>query len=450
MAPEIVNKELYYALKNRIHRFNVRYGEKLKNLVGEEGLLTEDIFEDLRWAWTEVSMDTLEDDSARNLQSDVVISEKSFKHLMGAVKNLRERLCSIAAAKNLGETYVDSDGKEYEDFTYVSREIFEICMFATYTYTNFFQQCQYMERNYFEREVGPIRAKQLANAMYPGEKNLRVFETDGISKMWLDNPLNNVLLDIARHLHTEENYTVGFGDSNDRPPYYEVKKKNDEYRKKMYKEQDDEIARRQREKEEEEAQGPIRAEEERLEWERQIENREEDFSDYESLKHVIPVVENENPPSKINEHFYAYFAKLGIDEKDLNAQSLIGAMHRVQMEMKDNQLDHYEFCKLIKPIYRQLQVLAFEARAKSDIENGREINFNETAETVDEVMGALYYTVNPVGFKSGDIGTRIRAAEILNGTYMSKEREISKIIREDVITTTTKITNTSHLPDLGI
>ena len=212
-----------------------------------------------------------------------------------------------------------------------------------------------------------------------------------------------------------------------------MKKKNDEYRRKAQQDEEEERARRQREKEEEEALRPIRAEEERLEWERQLPNQEEDFSDYESLKHVIPVVENENPPSKINEHFYAYFAKLGIDEKDLNAQSLIGAMHRVQMAMKDNETDHYEFCKLIKPIYRQLQVLAFEARAKSDIENGREINFNETAETVDEVMGALYYTVNPVGFKKGTLETRIRAAAILNGTYMSEERKVSRVIREDVI-----------------
>ena len=430
--PEIVNKELYYALKNRIHRFNWRYGDRLKHLVGEKGLLTEDIFEDLRLAWTVISIEHTDNDSAKSLDKEQVISEEHFKKLKDAVSDLRQLLCSIAASQKLGEVYTDADGVEKEDFTYVSQELFEICMFAVYTYTNFFQQCKYMKEHHFEREQGPRRAKELARTMHPGNQ-LRTFEIDKKSQQMLDNPLDNVQLEIARHLHTEDNYTISFNETNERPPYYEVKKKNDEYRQKNYDEINKKIADKKEEKEQEIVQNQIRNEQKKAEWEEEIRNRQEDFSSYEQARHNVASVPNENPPSKLNEHFYALFATLDIDESDLTAQTLIDTMRRAHLETKDD-LEHYNFFSKVAPLYRQVQALAYEASIKNCIEIGAPINLNSTVKRVDDVMAALYYTVNPTGFNKGDLSTRIRVAELLNGTYMTPaERKIGLGIRKDAL-----------------
>ena len=430
MPPKVINKELYYALKNRIHRFNWRYGDRLRLLGnGDKDLLSEELFNGIVEAWEGICGNHANDYNVTSLGVDEIISEDNFQRFKEAVIELRNDLCHVAINKNLGEYYRENNGVEMQDFTYVSQELFEICMFAVYTYTNFFQQCEHMSRYYHERGMGPRRAKELAAAMHPNN-TLRTFEVDAKSREMLDYPLGNTSFEIAKKLHTEDNYEVTFNDSNERPPYYEVKKENDRARAREYEARNREINRKKQErivKQEEMIRG---AEAEDVE--REVENGREDFSSYESVRHEHPVVPNENPPSEQNEHVYALFATLGINEEDLTAQTAIDAMRRAHLETKDSN-DYRFFLGKIAPLYRQVQALAFETSIKRAIDNGNPIDLNRTVKKVNDVMAALYYTVNPIGFKNEDKQTRMRTAEILNGTYSDVEPNISIGIRNDAI-----------------
>ena len=412
MAPPIVNTEYYYVLKNRIHRFNTFYADQLK--FGLDDRITDDIFECLHDAWVTVSMDT-KGDAAKNLDAGVVISEESFEQLKEGAIGLKDRLIAIAVSKQLGERYYDENGREYYDYTYVSHEILEICVLAMYTYTNFFQQCKYIENYGVERDMGPRRAKEIAKAMFPAE--LKMFEVQEKSRQLFDNPLHNVKLEMDREIYKDgTNYQITFNDSNDRIPYKEVKEQHDREKQAEYKRTNEEIERKKQDKEEQLRQQQILAEQNRIIYENRMNPEMGDYSVYDSFRHAFDVVPDDDPPDARHEHFYAFFKKLGIDEKDLTAQTLIKAMYEVHNEMA-NDPDDLVFCEKVLPIYRQLQAFAFEVSAKESIAAGTKVDLNSTARKVDEVMAALYCTVNALGAQRGDTVTRRRAAELINGTY---------------------------------
>ncbi len=418
MAPRIINKDLYYVLRQRMHVFNVRY-EKLLTVPKDERL-TEDIFQSLQDAWAVISMDTPhEGDDNTNLPDDVQISENSFKDLKEAAERMRNKLCTVAYEKGLGEIYIDTDEKEKYDYTYVASEIFEICLLAVYTYTNIFQQCKYIKQYGFEPARGDRRAEEMAKVLHPGENGMPVFAITNHCRTMMDRPLNVLTFEIDKMLYTNEENSTSLKpeDIKKRPHYLDVKERNDRLEEeRLDKLERDRLKIKAQKIYDREVLAKIRDENAQIIAEKRRNPEIGDYSVYDTFRNALPYHENENPPFYRYEHFYAFFEKLGIDEKELNANTLIQAMLDSDILRT---VDDLSFFDGIMPIYRQLQAFAFEAAAKRCIKEGTEIDLNRTSRLVDETMAALYCTVNLEGFQRGDEAVRLRAAEILNGNYMS-------------------------------
>ena len=418
MAPRIINKDLYYVLRQRMHVFNVRY-EKLLT-AQKDDRLTEDIFQSLQDAWAVISMDTPhEGDDNTNLADNVEISEDKFILLKEAAEGMRNKLCAVAYEKGLGEIYIDTDDKEKYDYTYVASEIFEICLLAVYTYTNIFQQCKYIAQWGFETARGERRAEEMAKVLHPGENGMDVFAITNHCRQMMDRPLNVPMFEIDKRVYTNEENSTSLKpeDIKKRPHYLDVKERNDRLEKeRIDKLERDRFKKKAQEIYQREVLDKIKDENNRIVDEKRINPQIGDYSVYDTFRNALPYHENENPPFYKYEHFYAFFEKLGIDEKELNANTLIQAMLNNDILRA---VDDLSFFDGIMPIYRQLQAFAFEAAAKRCIKDGTELDLNRTSRLVDETMAALYCTVNLEGFQRGDEKVRIRAAEILNGTYKS-------------------------------
>ena len=70
-----INKTYYYALQNRILRFNKVYGDRIKQTLGEEYLLSLDIFKAIKGVWYEIAEDETKKEGATNLPKDHHISD---------------------------------------------------------------------------------------------------------------------------------------------------------------------------------------------------------------------------------------------------------------------------------------------------------------------------------------------------------------------------------------
>lgn len=416
MAPQIVNQETYYALKARIHFFNQRYRQQLKYMYDDT--VTEELFGSLRDTWTDIAQYQTDDYAKTDLPLDSWITDESFERLKDAVATIRIHFAGIARDKNLGEKYMEQNGEEATDYTNVSREIFEICMLALHTYTNFFKHCDYWIRlRQFTSDTAEKRAKELAKEMHLNQ-SLHTFELDFESKQWIDNPFDNIHLDIAKKAFNKDNYTDPQWDNQkDREPYINIKKAKDKAEAIRIANLKKEREQKKLDQIEREKQSLIDSENARLVFEKRLNPQIGDYSVYNTFRDAIKNVPNIEPVPENLEHFYAFFRKLGIDENELSAQTLVEAMDKVHKDNKDN-LDSLEFCIDAEPIYRQLQAHAYEAAAKRAIESGERIDFNEVSRKVDETMAALYCTSNLGGFQQPDEKTRLRAAELINGTYM--------------------------------
>ena len=432
MAPRIVNPEYYYALKNRIHRFNVIYRDKLMYLFGERDLLREEDFSKIGDVWEDIAREHSKDIYATNLEKDEVISEDNFKLLKEAAEHVCGILCRLAVDKDLGEEYEGNDGLKYRDYTYISHEIFEMCLLALHTYTNIFKQCDHMKLHYSEPETGRRRAEEIADAIYPADKRLPVFETQYKTRQMLDRPIDNVWLEIAKKLHTEDNYTVIFGENLDRVPYIEVKKSNDKARQARNDAIDREIAQKKQERRQKFEEQERRAEEEANAWRDRNKGKHEDVISFEEARDFFSVAPNEDPPGERKAHFYAMFAERGIDESVFTAETILQEVHYAN-HLANLKRDNEVFQKKIKGIYRALQAHMYQKSVEEMIEGGVPINLNLVSKRADEIMAAAFYTVDPEGFAKGDENTKIRAAQLLDGAQTDEERAFSEVLRSGAI-----------------
>ena len=141
MPANVINMELYYALQNRMNRFNIIYGERIKNTMGEQYLLNMDIFQDLRDTWEEIAHDETGDYNIDNLPADHHISEESLNKLIEqGITKVYNHLAYVAENAKLGEIEIDKYGKESVDYTYLAGEIVEIGVLALNVYTNVYKQ----------------------------------------------------------------------------------------------------------------------------------------------------------------------------------------------------------------------------------------------------------------------------------------------------------------------
>lgn len=411
MAPPVLNNEYYNVLRNRIHRFNSRYKDKL--MFRTDDRISEDTFMSLFEGWQTISQEHAKNLDVKNLDESVVISEDLFDMLKLVATKMQDKLSALAFNKDLGEVFIEQ-GREHRDYTYLSHEILELCVLAMYTYTNFFQQCRYIEHNGIEPATGTRRAKELARAMFP--EDWHIFEIPNESRELFENPLHNVMLQLQKDIYRDpENYQVHFGDNNDRPPYEIVKKQNDKARAQRYNEISRKIEQKKIDKENAIKQGFINDENRRILEEKRRNPQMGDYSVYHTFRDVLQKVMNDEKPMEGYEHFYAIFKqKLDIDENILNAQTLIYAMQEIEADIS---FDPTYYCEMALPIYRQLQSAAFESAARKCIEKKVPIDFNDVSRKVDEVMAALCCTANALEFQRGDEGARIAASEMLNGTF---------------------------------
>ena len=408
MAPPILNKDYYYVLKQRMLRFNNRYKDRL--MIKGDHRLTEDVFDTFYESWKTVAQEHANDLDVKDVPVNEVISEELFEQFLQGAKSLSDSLSNLAYNLDLGEVYFEHD-KEHRDYTYLSQEIFEICMLAAYTYTNFFQQCKYIKDYGIEPATGSRRAKEMAKVLYPDAWH--TFEIPLESQQLLDNPLLPFKFEIDKGVYRDENTYQLHTEPKDRKPYEKVKRENDRIRAQRINKLDQEREQKKIDAENAIKQGFIDSENQRIINEKRHNPEMGDYSVYGTFRDVLPKVRNYEEPGAQYEHFYALFKqKLDIPEDVLSAQTLIYAMQEIKHEGSFNE----PFVDQIMPVYRQLQCVAFETAAKRCIENNIPIDFNDVSRKIDEVMAALYCTTEPLAFQRGDEEARITAAEIMNGT----------------------------------
>ena len=410
MAPPILNKDYYYVLKNRILKFNNRYQEKL--MAKGDYRITEDMFDTFYESWKTIAQEHAKSLDVKDVPVDEVISEDLFEQFLQGAKSLSDSLSNLAYNLDLGEVYIEQE-REKRDYTYLSHEIFEICMLATYTYTNFFQQCKYIRDYGIEQGTGPRRAKDMAKVLFPD--SWHIFDTPRSSQLLLENPLMPFQFEIDKNVYKDEKTYQLHTEPKKRKSYEKIHEGNLKAQADRIDRLDQERKQKKIDQENAIKQGVIDDENRRIIEEMRRNPQMGDYSVYGTFRNVLKTVSNFDPPGDQYEHFYAiYKQKLDIDENVLNAQTLIYAMQEIP---SDTLSDATYFCESALPIYRQLQSAAFESAARKCIENNTPLDLNDVSRKVDEVMAALCCTVNALEFQRDDEGARNVAAEMLNGTF---------------------------------
>ena len=444
MPLEPINKTYYYALQNRILRFNKAYGDRIKQHIGEGGLLSLDDFSAIKGAWLEIAERETGEIGATNLPDDYHIGEASFKILLDETKNLYNTFKSIVNRAYLGEDYVSDEGHKGTDYTYISSEILEIGLLALQTYTNVFEQFKKEERNGLYSATAKSRSKQLANILFGSENGLSKLGVDYYANIYLGMPIDNHLYDIRRNIYRNQESVEWFPDDEFKPKtnYYKV-------RKQKYKdiERDMQEKKDQKKREEEERRKEYE-EKVRLEQEWKEQNKDliakqeydEEQKDYDSVKNAFSHVNDVENPEGVDAVFYTYFNKfaerMGIDKSDLNAQSILNAASKVYVnemvrKQTSGRIDNNAFLREMAPIYRQIQYIAYEAYVTKCATENRQMDMTVPAGEVSDLMGTLLYTMYPLQFadeKNTDIDVRLN--HILQGSYDGGQDVMEAAVRQ--------------------
>ena len=442
-----INKTYYYALQNRILRFNKVYGEKIKQTLGEEYLLSLDLFKAINGAWCEIAEDETKKEGATNLPKDHHISDKSFKKLEDEAKMLYDRLSYIAVNAGLGEEYMYESGQGGTDYTYVSSDILEIGLLAFQTYTNVFEQLKHEDRPGKDQWQVYDRTKRLTNALYYAENGLSKLGNDYKADRYLKQPIDNFFYEIHRKLYRNQESVEWFPENEFKPktPYYKVKEH--EYNERM---RDLENKKQQKVLQQEEAK-KMREERDRLEAEELERNKDKIAQEkfearqnaYDSYKKHFPYVKDFDDPEGVDAVFYTYFDKfaerMGIDKSKLNAQSILHASSSVYVEemiLKQTQqrVDDNEFLKKLAPIYRQIQYITYEAYAEKCATENRQMDMTIPAREVSDLMGALMYNMYPRAVNGKrDVNVFARLSHILQGDYYSAKANYEEIVKKEAV-----------------
>lgn len=442
-----INKTYYYALQNRILRFNKVYGEKIKQTLGEEYLLSLDIFKAIKGVWYEIAEDETKKEGATNLPKDHHISDKSFKKLEDEAKMLYDHLSYIAVKAELGEDYQYETGQGGTDYTYVSSDILEIGLLAFQTYTNVFEQLKYEDRPGKDQWQVHDRTKRLTTALYDPENGLNKLGNDYKADRYLKQPIDNFFYEIHRKLYRNQESVEWFPENEFKPktPYYKVKEH--EYNERMR----DLAMKKQKKIQQAEEEKKMREERDRLEAEELERNKDKIAQEkfearqnaYDSYKKHFPYVKDFDDPEGVDAVFYTYFDKfaerMGIDKSQLNAQSILHASSSVYVEemiLKQTQqrVDDNEFLKKLAPIYRQIQYITYEAYAEKCATENRQMDMTIPAREVSDLMGALMYNMYPRALTNKrDVNVFMRLSHILQGDYYGARVNHEDIIKKEAV-----------------
>ena len=181
---------------------------------------------------------------------------------------------------------------------------------------------------------------------------------------------------------------------------------------------------------------------------------DEPLAEYDQVTKYVQFEEQPQEIPAINVGFYRYFSRferelslnkgqmrvsdnrlladrvwvLGHDP--LTAQALITAATTAHLKTLN---DDKEFLTKMRPIYRHVRRAAFEAHVRKAISTKTDIDFNSVATEVDQLMGALLYTVDPLGFQEKNPKTIARATMLLGGNVSNDEQSVGVEDRKAVL-----------------
>lgn len=455
MPVDVINKELYYGLQNRMNRFNKIYGERIKNTIGEQYLLNMDIFQDLRDTWSEIAHDETGDYNIDDLPAEHHISEASLEKLIEqGITKVYNHLAYVAEKAKLGEVEVNEHGIEDVDYTYISGEIVELGVLALHVFTNVYNQLDNVDRNRVigvGSHVARDRAKRLAEAWFYQKNGLSNIGMDQLANIYISRSMRNQFTEIYEKIYVNEEMATNHFSTYDfekKTPYRKVKARRDariekEIADKKQKKIDD--AKRM----EENAQR--RMEEERKyeeEHKREIDKNklEENEKEYEERKIQFDRYEDVANPQGVDAVFYTYFNKfaerMGIDKAELNAQSILNAASVAFMKDKTLQetnpeqaFDNPQFKKDMYEVFQQIQHVTYQSYISKCVFENTEIDMTVPAREAADLMGTLMYTMYPMSFymekgkRDQELASRLH--QILKNNYAANEMGIDNIIAQD-------------------
>ena len=410
-----------YAFQNRLLTFKERYKDQLS----KDDVIDEGCFLPIAREWKELRRKYPKGERYAR------INDEDFQPFLDACKEVYGYFANLAYKRDLCGTYQENNGQVTKEYTYVAGEILELGALSLRAYTEVLTLCD----NEWEYEWTKTLASKLVHAFYD-DKVLPVMGVPHQTAEMLNSPTHAAL--VTSTMVPRE--FVNVVHLPKRKPYAEIVKEREEREKRRDQEVKNppEQQKKNDEKEKIEAERIKQEKQQQLEREelvRKVDEELQEIDSYESTKTSIPRVPNQEQPDKINAMFYRYFEKfadeMGIDEKDLNAQSLINAM--TTAHLKNEGSDTKAFRTEVQKYYRHLRRQTYESYLKKCVENNSSIDFNKASKEVDRLMGVLLYTVDPVGFQEKNPETASRAQMLFTGNVGESEHRIIAIDRKDVL-----------------
>lgn len=455
MPVDVINKELYYGLQNRMNRFNKIYGERIKNTIGEKYLLNMDIFQDLRDTWSEIAHDETGNYNIDDLPADHHISEASLEKLIEqGITKVYNHLAYVAEKAKLGEVDVNEHGIENVDYTYISGEIVELGVLALHVFTNVYNQLDNVDRNRVigvGSHVARDRAERLAEAWFYQKNGLSKMGMDQLANIYISRSMRNQWTEIYEKIYVNEEMATNHFSTYDfekKTPYIKVKAQRDA---RIQKEIDDKKQKKIDDAKRMEENARKREEEERKyqeEHKREIDKNklEENEKEYEERKIQFDRYEDVNDPKGVDAVFYTYFNKyaerMGIDKAELNAQSILNAASVAFMKDKTLQetnpeqaFDNPQFKKDMYEVFQQIQHVTYQSYISKCVFENTEIDMTVPAREAADLMGTLMYTMYPTSFymekgkRDQELASRLH--QILKNNYAANEMGVDEIIAHD-------------------
>jgi hypothetical protein len=460
-APQIINRDAYRMFVSKLIIFNNKYAEKdvdnpelydhqrqyLKNRVfNTKHPFDIEIFYKMSHRWRSIAKlyyATKDDPTGlNNIRQESIhgFPRERLELLKDSAREIYYELSTIATTWRLGKPYTDKYNNEKMDYTDIAHDILELSLLATHAYTDIF--------DVLDKEhggVGMDKMRDLARVMHSssydgGEELPTRSRIDYASESLIRNP--NYGLKTFFTGYTEETYLSRVfekdkKDESNKPEKNkkENKKENEKLRKQREKAVND------RKEAERLAEEKRKAEDLKLEAEqiaiREAQEAQERLDnlrkDNENKKQAFPIVPDDENPSKINQAFYAYFAKfaerMGISPEKLNAQSIIQEASiayltedsRRYVDERDS-VNNEPLLKSLVPMYEQIQRITYESYIEKCLEENRPIDLEVPSNEALDLMSVAMYTMYPttVNGEIKDIPTLAAIRQVVNGNYTGK------------------------------
>lgn len=474
---QIINRDAYRMFASKLISFNNKYAKKLKDqnplddpqdtyvrnihdqyqknkLVNTKYPLNIDVFYRLNHRWRSIAKRyyaSKEDPTGlkniRNGRREDEFPSAHIELLKQTTKELYRELSELVTGLNLGTPYINKYKQERMDYTEIAKELLELSLLATHAYTDVFYilDREYSSNSYEKRES---LARSMHTTYYDDAYRLprRSNAIDPASDDLINNPMS---LKNFFGGYTEENFVErAYSDERNKwKPKEETEAEKEKRRQEIEKivnerKEAERIAEEKRMEEEQK----LKEEQERIAKVQEAKERLDSLrTDNEKVKQAFPIVPNDEHPSKVNEAFYAYFAKfadrMGIDQNTLNAQSIIQAASISYLTEQSRRFvepntdtNSEPLLKSLVPIYEQIQRITYEAYVEKCLKENIPIDLNVPSDEALDLMSVAMYTMYPTAFDSEkkDISTLAIISYVLNG-HFSGNAMSNNIASRDIV-----------------